>query len=152
LTPGEGRRPGALGLPLVVVVLAGLGIAGYLLVVRLLGEAPACGPGGGCELVQDSEYSAVLGIPVAAWGTAWSLVVLAGALAWWRRADRRALLLVYGMALPGTLAVAYLTYLELFVIEAICPWCVAYAATVVATLVITALAMRRSGRDYSSPA
>ena len=85
-----------------------------------------------------------LGIPVAVWGVVFSLVVLGCALAWWRRADRRILLTAYGLLLLGTLAVAYLTYLELFVVHAICVWCVSYAITVVASLVVAGLALRRS--------
>jgi uncharacterized membrane protein len=130
--------------PLVAVTAAGLGIAGYLAAVRFLGESAVCGPSKGCETVAASEYSVVLGIPVAVWGVAFSLLVIGCGLVWWRRADRRALLLGYGLLLLGTLAVAYLTYLELFVIHAICAWCASYAITVVASLVVAGLALRRS--------
>jgi uncharacterized membrane protein len=84
-----------------------------------------------------------LGVPVAVWGVLFSLAVLACSAAWWRRADRRTLLVAYGLLLLGTLAVAYLTYLELFVIEAICVWCVAYAVAVVVSLGVAGLALRR---------
>ena len=143
MEPGRAVR-GPLGLPLVAVTLAGLAIAGYLAVVRFLGEAAVCGPSKGCETVAASVYSEVLGIPVAVWGVAFSLVLVGCSLAWWRRADRRVLLLAYGLLLLGTLGVAYLTYLELFVIHAICAWCVGYAVTVVASLVVAGLALRRS--------
>jgi uncharacterized membrane protein len=113
-------------------------------VVRVLGESAACGPSSSCETVAASEYSVVLGVPVALWGVAFSISLVACAVAWWRRADRRALLAAYGLLLLGTLAVAYLTYLELFVIHAICAWCVSYALTVVASLVLAGLALRRS--------
>jgi uncharacterized membrane protein len=135
---------GALGLPLLVVVMVGLVAAGYLLVVHLQGGTPVCGPVGGCETVAASEYSSVLGIPVAALGVALSLVLAVCSAVWWRLADRRALLLAYGLLLLGTLAVAYLTYLELFVIHAICAWCVSYAVTIVVSLVISGLALRRT--------
>ncbi len=136
-------RRGPLGLTLVVVTLAGLVPSGYLTVVRFMGEAPVCGPAGGCETVASSEYSTVLGIPVAAFGLALSLVLVACAFAWWRRADRRPLLLAYGLLLLATLGVAYLTYLELFVIHAICAWCVTYATTIVLSLGLSGLALRR---------
>ncbi len=86
----------------------------------------------------------VLGIPVAVLGVLFSLAVLACAIAWWRSADRRALLLAYLLLLVGTLTVAYLTYLELFVIHAICLWCVSYAVAVVGSLGVSGLALRRS--------
>jgi uncharacterized membrane protein len=128
---------------LIAVTLAGLGVSGYLALARMFGESAVCGPSKGCETVAASDYSTVLGVPVAAWGVLFSLAVLACAVAWWRSADRRALLVAYGLLLPGTLAVAYLTYLELFVIHAICLWCVAYAVTVVVSLGVAGLALLR---------
>jgi len=131
-------------LPLLAVSLAGLAISGYLSLVRLFGESAVCGPSRGCETVAASEYSVALGVPVAIWGVAFSLLVAGCALAWWRRADRRALLAAYGLLLLGTLAVSSLTYLELFVIHAICAWCVAHAVSVVLALGVAGLALRRS--------
>jgi uncharacterized membrane protein len=130
---------------IVVLALVGLGIAGYLLAVHLAGGVPYCGPSGGCEVVQESEYSRVFGIPVAAIGFAFSAVTVVAALAWWRRADRRGLLVAYALGILGSFFVAYLTYLELFVIRAICVWCVGYGITVVAGFVVAAVALRRSG-------
>jgi uncharacterized membrane protein len=130
-------------LPLLALALAGLAIAGYLLAVRLSGSAAVCGPSHGCEIVAASEYSTVLGIPVAGVGLGFSLVLAACAAVWWRRAARRALLAAYLLLLVATLAVAYLTYLELFVIDAICAWCVSYAVSIVLSLGVAGLALRR---------
>lgn len=122
------------------------GVAGYLGVVRVIGETAACGPSRGCEKVATSEYSVLLGVPVAFLGFGFSVALVALAAAWWRRADRRALLAAYALLLLGTLFVAYLTYLELFVINAICAWCVSFAVAIVVALVIAGLAMNRSSR------
>jgi uncharacterized membrane protein len=122
------------------LALVGLGIASYLLAVRVLGEAPSCGPIKGCETVASSPYATVFGIPVALFGVGFSILLSAACLGWWRRADRRALYAAYGLGLAGILAVAYLTYLELFVIEAICVWCVTYAITIVAGWAIASAA------------
>jgi len=130
--PAVAGTRGRLGLALSALALAGLGIATYLLAVRVLGEAPACGPLKGCETVAASEYATIAGIPVALFGVLFSIVLLGASLAWWRLADRRALYAAYGLGLAGILAVLYLTYLELFVIEAICVWCVSYALTILA--------------------
>jgi uncharacterized membrane protein len=147
---GDGPRRahrGPLGLTLAVAALAGAAIAGYLSVSRLVGEPAVCGPSRGCETVAQSSYSEVLGfLPVAYLGFGFSVVLVLCAVTWWLRADRRALLAAYGLLLLGTLFVAYLTYLELFVIEAICPWCVAYAITVLAGLGVAGVALRRSSR------
>jgi uncharacterized membrane protein len=113
------------------VAAVGLGIAGYLLYTRLTGGVAACGLTGGCDIVAQSEYSTFLGLPVALYGVGYSAVLLALSLAWWRAWDRRALLAAYGLGFLGVLVVAYLTYLELAVIGAICTWCVAFGVTVV---------------------
>ena len=131
---------GRYGLVLTAIALVGLAIALYLLAIRVLGEAPACGPVKGCETVAASEYSTLFGIPVALFGVVFSTVLVGASIAWWRRADRRALYLAYGLGIAGIVAVAYLTFLELFVIEAICVWCVSYAIIVVAGWAVAAYA------------
>ncbi len=131
--------PAAAGLALI-----GLLIAAYLAWTRLSGGLPVCGPLHGCETVALSSYSEIFGVPVAVFGLAFSTTLLALALAWWRRADRRALLGLYGLGLLGVLFVAYLTYLELFVIGAVCVWCAAYALTVVGGWILAAVALRRA--------
>lgn len=129
-TASENVR-GRWGAAMTALALGGTAIAGYLLIVRLLGEAPACGPVRGCDTVAASEYATVVGLPVALFGVVFSLVLTAAAIVWWRRRDRRALHALYGIGLLGVAAAGYLTYLELFVIEAICIWCVSYAITIV---------------------
>lgn len=135
------------GLILGGLALAGIAIAGYLAATKLSGEIPVCGPLRGCETVNTSEFSEIAGIPVALVGVAYSLVALVASLWWWWRGDRRALYGSYGMGLLGLLAVAYLTYLELFVIGAVCVWCVGYAVTVVGGWLATVLALRSGGRS-----
>ena len=71
-------------------------------------------------------------------GCAWTAL----AAGWWWLADRRALGGAYALLLLGTLFAAYLTYLELFVIEAVCIWCASFAITIVAGLVVAAMAQR----------
>ena len=124
-----------------VLAAAGLAVAAYLTAVRLLGEAPACGPVRGCDTVAASEYATVVGVPVAVLGLGFSIVLTVLAVAWWRRGDRRALHASYALGLLGVAMVAYLTYLELFVIEAICVWCVTYAGTVVAGWIVAIIAV-----------
>jgi uncharacterized membrane protein len=83
---------------------------------------------------------------VAALGVLDSVVVLVATATWWRRGDRRALYIAYGLGLVGTLMVAYLTYLELFVIHAICRWCVGSAVIITSVLVFALLELRRLRR------
>ena len=146
-----GGRPDPEGRPqlaalLAVIAAVGLVIAAYLTWTRLAGIVPPCLPGGGCATVESSAYSAVNGIPVALFGVGYSTMILVLALAWWRTAERRAALLAYGLGLAGLLVEIYLVYLELFVIKAICVWCVAYGLTVVAGFVLATLAVSGRGR------
>jgi uncharacterized membrane protein len=117
----------------------------YLAAVELSGNIPVCGPVKGCETVATSEYSRVLGIPVALPGLGLSLVILAAVVAWWRIGDRRILYVPYGLGILGVFAVAYLTYLELFVIHAVCVWCVTFAAAIVLGWIVSIIALRKSG-------
>jgi uncharacterized membrane protein len=135
-------RPHPSGLLGAAIALVGLAVAGYLSAVKLAGQLPACGPLRGCETVALSEYSDIAGIPVALLGVVFSILTLALQLIWWRSGERRAVLAAFGMGVFGILFVAYLTYLELFVIHAVCIWCVAYAVTIVAGWLAAALELR----------
>ena len=133
---------GRLGGLMTALAVAAVGITAYLSAVKLTGGAPACAVVSGCETVNDSEYSTFLGIPVAVFGLAASVAILAGATAWWRSAERRGLYLAYGVGLASLPILAWLTYLELAVIHAVCIWCVTYAVVVIAGWVIAVAAIR----------
>ena len=137
------RAGGRFGAPMTFLAAVGFGIAAYLLGSRILGEPPACGPVVGCETVAASEFSTLFGVPVALIGVGFSTVLTIACARWWRSADARALYAAYGLGLASIFAVAYLTYLEVFVIEAICIWCVAYAVSIVAGWAVTATAAFR---------
>jgi uncharacterized membrane protein len=123
-----------------------LGIALYLTLTKLSGEAPACGPLHGCETVNSSPYSVFLGIPVALYGSVASSLILIASLAWWRRADRRALYVAYGLGLISLPVLVYLVYLELAVIHAVCVWCAGFAMALVAGWVAATVALVRTAR------
>lgn len=115
-------RPDAPTLIAWLLVVVGLGVAGYLTYVHYEGIAPVCTTGG-CARVQASEYSELLGIPVALLGLIGYVSIGASLLL---RGDFGRVTTFF-LALVGFMFSAYLTYLELFVIDAICQWCVASA-------------------------
>jgi uncharacterized membrane protein len=120
-----------------ILSLAGLAISLYLAITWYADTVPVCAGGeGGCERVQNSDYADLAGVPVALVGAV-GYVLLLGAFAFRGEAPRMAGLL---LALVGLGFSLYLTYLELFVIEAICQWCVASAVVMAA---ITAVALAR---------
>jgi uncharacterized membrane protein len=138
------------GILLAVLDLIGLLIATYLSFVELRGEAPACGVARGCEQVALSEYSRINGIPVAVFGVALSLTLLVLALAWWRTGNPTLLLLHYGLSMVGVIFETYFTYLELFVINAVCMWCALYAVSLLARFLVSLVVWVR--RDRYGPA
>jgi uncharacterized membrane protein len=114
------------------LTLVGVAIAGYLTYIHYAGIDPACSTGG-CEKVQSSEYSELVGIPVALLGLT-GYVSIGVALAVPGEAGRAAAAF---LALVGFGYSGYLTYLELFEIDAICQWCVASAVVMTALAAIT---------------
>jgi uncharacterized membrane protein len=117
------------------LAVVGLFISAYLTWVHYAGVAPVCvGGSSGCETVQASSYATILGIPVAAIGLVGYSGLLLSALLGGGSGAYLGLL----VALVGTLFSAYLTYLEVFLIHAICEWCVASATVMVGALVCAA--------------
>lgn len=121
-----------------LLAVAGLGVALYLSYVELQAVPAVCGPVGDCNAVQSSPYAKLFGIlPVGVLGAGGYLAILAAWL-WGRfRSDQLAAyapLALFGMALFGTLFSAYLTYIEVFVLRAVCIWCLTSA--VIVTLVM----------------
>ena len=107
-----------------VVALIGIGVATYIAIADSGGGAPVClAGGGGCETVANSTYSHLLGINVAVLGIGGYVLLLGAAL---MRGDA-ARFAGFAMSLVGFGFSAYLTYLELFDIDAICQWCVSSA-------------------------
>ena len=120
-----------------VVALAGVAVAGYLTWVHFDDAALVCVAGGGCETVQESRYAEIAGVPVAALGlVAYSLVL--GLIVWNTPSAR---LGAATLALIGLLFGMYLLSLQLFVIDAICVWCIVNDVVIAPLLaVLTALA------------
>ncbi len=129
----------------ILIALSILGIldAAYLTYVKLI-EDGVCAVGGGCAIVNTSPYASLWGIPIAAIGGGAYLVMLI-VLLLEERSDFFAIngsLIVFGLSLIGVLYSVYLTYLELYVIHAICPFCVISAVILVAMLVLSIMRLR----------
>lgn len=125
--------------------LAGIFVAAYLWLYKQgrIGSI-VCGTGG-CETVQFSQWSEVIGVDVALIGMLGYAVLLVVALIGVQRPEARwpshLLALLAG---GGVLFAGYLTWLELFVIHAICRWCVGSAVIITLIFVLALLDLRRS--------
>lgn len=113
--------------------LLGLAISIYLTWVHYAGIKPVCTGISDCERVQTSDYADLVGIPVAVLGIVGYGAILASLRT---RVEVTAMLSYLALAFS-----AYLTWAEVFKIEAICQWCVGSA---VITLVIAVLATVRA--------
>lgn len=130
-----------------VIALIGLGIAAYLTYIHYAGLHPLCLASGGCEKVQSSHWSKLGGIPVATIG----LVGYAAILALVFVPGETGLAGLALVALVGFGFSAYLTFVELFRIHAVCQWCVASAVlmTLLAVLGVTRLLTAEDSRAYA---
>ena len=130
-----------------LLALVGLFVAVYLWLHAIgVGGAIKCGASGGCEVVQTSRWAVFLGQPVALYGVFGYVVILIVALAGLRPAalvQRGWNVLLFGLATIGFVFTLYLTYLEVFVIQAICRWCVGSALIITVIWVVAVLALRR---------
>jgi uncharacterized membrane protein len=113
---------------MIAITLLGVAVAGYLTYIHYAGIRPLCGRnGGGCEIVQTSEYSKLAGVPVALIGLIGYVAILASLLVPENETSRLATVL---FTVVGFGFSAYLTYRELFSIHHICEWCVSSAVLV----------------------
>jgi uncharacterized membrane protein len=138
-----------------VLALLGIGVAGYLTWIHYSGVAIFCGGSNTCELVNSSRYAFIgpfpgIGldqIPVAMLGLGAYILMLALSLFPPREDRQWPDQLLFALALIGTLFQLYLTYIELFVLHAICYWCVS-SQTII--LLIFLLALPRRSRTVEA--
>jgi len=95
-----------------------------------------------CDIVNRSEYSSILGIPVALIGMLGYAVVAALATVYRARRDTPALLL--GGAAAGLAFALYLTYIEARVLGVWCILCLSSLAVIASIAVVAALVWVRS--------
>ncbi len=126
-----------------VLTILGALDAIYLLIYKLTGNSHMCLGNGGCHDVNFSPYSVIYGIPISVFGILAYLAILAilvleGRL---KLAKENGPLAIFGISLVGIAFSAYLTYLELYIIHAICPFCVTSAIIITLIFIIAIFRM-----------
>lgn len=134
------RASGLRGLWLVSVGVALVGLVDsiYLTWIKIADQTAVCSGIGDCESVNNSIYSEIAGIPIALIGAIAYLTILA-LLFLENRFETKGLYLrfaIFGLTLAGSLYSGYLTYLEIAVLRAICPFCVLSAISIFVLLIV----------------
>lgn len=127
-----------------LLALVGCFVSLYLWLYKIgvIGQLQ-CGTGS-CEVVQASRYAVLLGVPVAFYGVLGYALICAVALVGLRPAQLERswpTQLLAALALGGFAFTIYLTYVELFVLHAVCRWCITSAViiTVIAAVAVGAV-------------
>lgn len=129
--PSEGNLQRAIAF----LAALGIGVATYVAIVEAGGGSPVCLAGGtGCKTVAESSYSHVAGVNIAIFGIVGYALLLASAFV----ANDLARFGGFLVALGGFGYSIFLTYIEIFKIEAICQWCVASAVLMTILFLLTA--------------
>jgi uncharacterized membrane protein len=150
------RLPAWFDLAFIVLTLIGIGVSGYLAWTHLTFTPIICTADLSCDTVNRSAYAYFppnWGIPVSYVGLAGYIGLLGLGLGRWRVAagrkgsTARLDLSLFVATLIGVIFSVYLTAMELFVIHAICWWCVG-SATIITLLFGIAVARVWVGNDY----
>ena len=136
-----------LRLAALVVAVIGLTVSTYLAVVKLVHQDVLCFAGADdCNIVNNSAYSMWRGIPVAILGVLGYLVILALLFIMGKQKIESSVIILalFGITVFGTVYSLYLTYVELFIIHAVCPWCLTSAIAMFVLFIISAIILGRS--------
>ncbi|PTL35473.1 hypothetical protein CLG94_09375 [Candidatus Methylomirabilis limnetica] len=131
-----GRRARRWWLMLPVLALLGMADSGYLLWLHRTTTSAFC-PTAGCDVVNQGEYSEIRGVPLAAFGIAAYLALLALSVMAVALDSRRVLGVMLAIAGIGVAVSAWLVYLQVAVIGSICFWCVLSAFTMLSILAMS---------------
>lgn len=136
-------------LRIITIILAIIGLADsiYLTAIKVTNTAALCLPGlGDCETVNTSRFSEIFGVPIALLGALAYAVILLVLFLEQKNPFFAANggLLLFGISLVGVLYSAYLTYVEIAVIRAICPYCVVSAVVLLGIFALSTIRLFRN--------
>ncbi len=122
--------------------LAGFADSAYLTAQHIRGVIPPCVLLTNCEKVLTSQYATIGTVPVSALGLAYYGFVLVLLIAYLDMKDRRILHWLSWLVSAGMLATLYFLYVQLFVIGALCPYCLVSTASTAILFTVSVYIMR----------
>ena len=126
LSPNKAK---VIAIAFLIVSFIGFLDSSYLTVQHYRGEPPSCAIFTGCETVAESKYAMVGPIPLALLGLLYYLAIFILTVAYFDTKKERLLILAALFTIAGFLASVYFVYLQLFVIKAICLYCIISAVS-----------------------
>ena len=130
----------------IALVVVGLAVSVYMTIYKISGNDGMCLGSGDCSTVNASVFSEVNGIPVAVFGIVGYLAIL-GVHFYENKIDflrKNGTMLIFGMALTGFLFTLWLVYVELEILNAICPFCVTSQVAMTAIFIIAVTRLIRN--------
>jgi uncharacterized membrane protein/glutaredoxin len=133
--PAKGLLRDGPNWPLFALAAIGMALSGYLTATAWLGKQVAfCTEGAGCDVVLNSQWSTLFGMPTAFWG--FLTYALLAAVAWNRYADNQ-WRWAWAISFFGVLYSLYLTSISLFELKAACPYCLTSLGLMTAIFLLT---------------
>ena len=143
--------PKILLLSLLVLSFIGFLDASYLTVKHYTGGSLECSVISGCETVLTSKYSEVVGVPIALGGAIYYAAVFLLTVLYFDKKNNRVWQSLNFLVALGMLASLVLLALQLFVIKAICQYClVSIITTTLLFLFITEI-QKHPNQNFNPP-
>lgn len=126
--------PSRVKIKIIAVVFLIIGFIGfldstYLTIQHYRGEPPKCAIFTGCATVAASQYATVGPIPLALLGSLYYLAIFVLSVAYFDTKKEHLIILISYLTIAGFFASIYFVYLQIFVIKALCLYCIVSAAS-----------------------
>ena len=139
------KRPSKVTIALVTLAIMGLLVSIYMTIYKITSNDNMCIGSKDCSVVNASRYSELYGIPVAVFGVLGYAAILAVLLLERKRGffSQNGNMLLFGLSLTGFLFTLYLIFLEIALIKAYCPFCIASQATMTIIFILSVIRVVR---------
>jgi uncharacterized membrane protein len=128
--------------PILALAIAGMILSGYLTYFAWQGQSVAgCTVGSACDVVLNSRWSRLLGMPISFWG--FLTYALLAAIAW-NKTTPSQWKMAWTVTIIGLLYSLYLTGVSLIVLDSACPYCLTSLGLM--TTIFAVLLMRRPAK------
>ena len=129
----------------IALTILGLLVSIYMTIYKFTDNQSMCIGSKGCDVVNHSRYSEVSGIPVAALGVGGYAAILAVLLLEKRNKFFRqnGTMLFFGLSVTGFLFIVWLIYVEIALIQALCPFCLISQVVMTIIFIISVIRLIR---------